>query len=148
MFICKFDPFGRGLPVYTYELVCKEDESLEVSPNIRVVFVNAAAWQKCTDSELRAFSCYVMTGEASTPATYLVAERTAQVKSDNSKEARFMGIYEAVDQIVARKAPEWLAQGKRETRLDTARSFLAMGLTTEQVAQGTGLSIDEVRALL
>ena len=89
-----------------------------------------------------------MTGAASTPATCLVAERTAQVKKDNSKEAGFMGIYEAVDQIVARKAPEWLAQGKRDKALDTARAFLAMGLSCQQVAQGTGLSIDEVEALL
>ena len=67
-----------------------------------------------------------------------------------------MGIYEAVDQIVARKAPEWLAQGDtqgfdrgtRDTKLQTARAFLAMGLSVEQVAQGTGLSIEEVQALL
>ena len=148
VFICKFDPLGRGLPVYTYELVCKEDESLQASPNIRVVFVNTAAWQKCTDGELRAFSCYVMTGAASTPATCLVAERTAQVKRDNSKEARFMGIYEAVDQIVARKAPEWLSQGKRETRLDTARRALECGLAPDMVSEITGLPIDEVQSLL
>ena len=39
-------------------------------------------------------------------------------------------------------------EGIRENKIDTARSFLAMGLTTEQVAQGTGLSVDEVEALL
>ena len=148
VFICKFDPFGRGLPVYTYELVCKEDASLEASPNIRVMFINAAAWQKCTDSELRAFSCYVMTGAASTPATCLVAARTAQVKNDNSKEGSFMGIYEAVDQIVARRAPEWLAQGVHQKARETARNLIAMGLSLEQIAQAVGLSLDEVEALL
>ena len=152
VFICKFDPLGQGLPVYTYELVCKEDASLQVSPNIRIVFINAAAWQKCTDGELRAFSCYVMTGAASTAATHLVAERTAQVKRDNSKEARFMGIYEAVDQIVARKAPEWLSQGRTEgthnTRVDTARRALERGLAPDVVSEITGLPIEDVEALL
>ena len=59
-----------------------------------------------------------------------------------------MGIYEAVDQIVARKAPEWLAQGKRETRLDTARRALERGLAPDMVSEITGLSVDEVEALL
>ena len=148
VFICKFDPLRQGLPIYTFELVCKEDASLQAIPNIRVVFINAAAWQKCADGELRAFSCYVMTGAASTAATHLVAERTAQVKKDNSKEARFMGIYEAVDQIVARKAPEWLAQGKSDKARDTARRALERGLAPDVVSEITGLSIDEVRALL
>ena len=57
-----------------------------------------------------------------------------------------MGIYEAVDQIVARKAPDWLAQGDtqgfaigvREKAVQTARALLAMGLSVQQVAFGTG----------
>ena len=38
--------------------------------------------------------------------------------------------------------------GERNTRLETARAFLAMGLSPQQVAQGTGLPLDEVRTLL
>lgn len=39
------------------------------------------------------------------------------------------------------------AEGREEERIKNAKSFLAMGLTPEQVAQGTGLSIEEVKKL-
>ena len=39
-------------------------------------------------------------------------------------------------------------EGAYETKLETARSFLSMGLAPEQVAQGTGLSLEIVQQLL
>ena len=40
-----------------------------------------------------------------------------------------------------------ITQGAREAKLETARKFLAMGLLVEQVADGTGLSIEEIEKL-
>lgn len=52
------------------------------------------------------------------------------------------------------KYEEGLEKGKEEERakahrekIETAKRFLAMGLSIEQVVLGTGLSIDEVRSL-
>ena len=42
---------------------------------------------------------------------------------------------------------EGLAEGKHEKALETAKNFLKMELSIEQVASGTGLSIDEVKEL-
>ncbi|MBO5731752.1 MAG: hypothetical protein J6R67_11175 [Treponema sp.] len=38
-------------------------------------------------------------------------------------------------------------QGAYETKLETAKKFLAMGLSPEQVAQGTSLPLDVVQGL-
>ena len=40
-----------------------------------------------------------------------------------------------------------LSQGAREAKLETAKKFLAMGLSVEQVADGTGLSVEEIEKL-
>ena len=40
-----------------------------------------------------------------------------------------------------------LSQGAREAKLETAKKFLAMGLSVEQVADGTGLSPEEIEKL-
>ena len=40
-----------------------------------------------------------------------------------------------------------LSQGAREAKLETAKKFLAMGLSIEQVADGTGLSVEEIEKL-
>ena len=38
--------------------------------------------------------------------------------------------------------------GRHDNALETARNFLSMGLTVDQVAQGTGLSLSEVEGLI
>ena len=40
-----------------------------------------------------------------------------------------------------------ISQGTRNTKIETAQRFLQMGLSIEQVAQGVGLTVDEVKAL-
>ena len=42
---------------------------------------------------------------------------------------------------------EGMKQGRAEEKKAIAKQFLAMGLTIEQVAQGSGLSIEEVKGL-
>ncbi|WP_294431579.1 hypothetical protein, partial [uncultured Treponema sp.] len=40
-----------------------------------------------------------------------------------------------------------LAEGERKKALETARRFLQMGLPVEQIAQGVGLSVEEIQNL-
>ena len=40
-----------------------------------------------------------------------------------------------------------ITQGAREAKLETAKKFLAMGLSVKQVADGTGLSVEEIEKL-
>ena len=40
-----------------------------------------------------------------------------------------------------------LSQGAQQAKLETAKKFLAMGLSVEQIANGTGLSIEEIEKL-
>ena len=41
-----------------------------------------------------------------------------------------------------------LERGAYETKLETARNLLSMGLSPEQVAQGTGLSLEVIQKLI
>ena len=38
-------------------------------------------------------------------------------------------------------------KGEHKKAIETARNFLKMGLSIEQVAQGTGLSVEEIKKL-
>ena len=40
-----------------------------------------------------------------------------------------------------------ISQGEHQKAIETAKKFLAMGISIEQVAQGTGLSIDEIKLI-
>ena len=59
-----------------------------------------------------------------------------------------MKLCEVRDETREETWDEAWGQAAHDTKLQTARSFLAMGLSVQQVAQGVGLPVDEVRALL
>ena len=40
-----------------------------------------------------------------------------------------------------------ISQGEHQAKIETAKKFLAMGISIEQVAQGTGLSVEEVNLI-
>ena len=40
-----------------------------------------------------------------------------------------------------------IQQGEHQAKIETAKKFLTMGISIEQVAQGTGLSIEEVNLI-
>ena len=49
--------------------------------------------------------------------------------------------------VCALKSAEGQAEGAREQAIQCARNFLKLGFPVEAIAQGTGLSIEEVEAL-
>lgn len=53
LFICLFDLFGKGLPVYTFENTCREDRRISLNDKCRKIFYNVNAWEKERNPERR-----------------------------------------------------------------------------------------------
>ena len=68
-------------------------------------------------------------------------EEIARANFDYGKE-------EGLEEGEAKGRAEGLAEGETNKAKEVARNFLAMGLSVEQVAQGTGLSVEEIKKLL
>lgn len=62
--------------------------------------------------------------------------------------AKEKGMAEGRAEGMAEGMAKGMAEGKTKAIIETAKRLLNMGLDMEQVAQGTGLSIEEVRKLL
>ena len=69
-------------------------------------------------------------------AEYDYATDMAVLKEEAYEDGLFAGLEQGLE------------RGAYETRLETARSFLSMGLEPEQVAQGTGLSLEVIQKLI
>ena len=52
-----------------------------------------------------------------------------------------------VKNLLEKSKKEGIAEGSHAKAIETARNFLRMGLSKEQVAQGTGLSLEEINKL-
>lgn len=59
IFICTFDAFGDGLPVYTFRNHCIEKEAIELGDEGTKLFLNCKGDDKALDPDIRAFLRYV-----------------------------------------------------------------------------------------
>lgn len=60
IFICPFDVFGKGRHIYTFENICKEDNTLLLGDGTTKIFLNADSEMNDVSGELKAFLDYVV----------------------------------------------------------------------------------------
>ena len=61
--------------------------------------------------------------------------------------ARETGLKEGLALGLKQGMEQGIAEGSRSAKIEDARNFLRMGLSKEQVAQGTGLTLEEIQKL-
>ena len=114
VFICTFDPYGKGLPVYHFTYRCKEDDALEMGDLTENIFLNAKAADNTDDRELAAFLRYVHSGLAQSAFTQEIDEETKRVKNDTKWRERIV-TWEMDLRIMKKR---YLEQGRKEGMLE------------------------------
>ncbi|MBQ2125604.1 MAG: Rpn family recombination-promoting nuclease/putative transposase [Spirochaetales bacterium] len=128
------------------------------------IFYNVNAFEKLSnDIETKAFLEYLCKHQSTTKFTQSL--ETAVYRNKNNQNWRQDYMTLAHDMyMVAKEAAEEAAKeafedgfsageergisiGLSQAKLETAKKFLAMGLSVEQVATGTGLSPEEIEKL-
>ena len=155
-----FQPFGwplptfdRGYPRYTFEFTCAEaGHRLRLGDGSLRIFLNTSArWLGTLDQKLRAFYHYIQKGVADSELTEAISSRIATLKNDSIARRHYMtwalkmadARYDGYDEGFERGRED----GAYQTRLETARKFLAEGLAAEMVARCTGLPLETVERL-
>ena len=147
IFICTFDPFGKGLPVYHFTYRCKEDGALEMQDLTENIFLNAKAADKTDDKELSAFLSYVNGSKPESEFTRTVDKETARVKDDELWRERVM-TWEMDQKIMEKRFfQQGEKSGEQKKALEVAKSLLKDGMAVEKIAEITKLPVEEVAAL-
>jgi predicted transposase/invertase (TIGR01784 family) len=143
IFICTQDPFGKDLPIYTFQNRCNENTDILLEDKTIKKFFNANSYNKEEDVEIKAFLEYICKQEPVDNFTDKISTIIDNIKQQetNKREYESMNIH---DQDTFRRGKQ---QGIQEKAIETAKKFLAMGLTFEQVAEGTGLPLETVEEL-
>ena len=79
---------------------------------------------------------------------YDYATDMAVLKEEAYEDGLFVGREEGISIGLERGRATGREEGAYETKLDTARRLLSMGLSPEQIAQGTGLSLEVIQKLI
>ena len=140
IFICIDDIFGSGHPKYTFENICVEDGKTKLNDRAYKYFFISKNCDKLLNEDQKAFLRMVTGGKASNKFTGQVASLLDDAKRNAQWRKQFMDL--------EREKTYAFDRGMEQKAVEAARSFLAMNvLTPEQVAQGTGLPLDQVLEL-
>ena len=148
IFICTFDPFGKGLPMYHFTYRCKEDNTLEMGDLTENIYLNARAADKAKDTALADFLCYVISGKAGSEFTQAIDAETKRVTNDEDWRERYV-TWEMDLKIIQEDAEKkGRLAGNKEGRIDTAKALKKQGkLSDSEIAEVTALPLREVAAL-
>ena len=119
------------------------------------IILNASAFKETDNQVLRGFLQYVKTGKVTTAYTRRIEKviQTVKISEQARKEYRVLpavimdAFDEGIEQGKSLGLAEGEARGSRQAKLETAKNLLHFGLSRENIAQATGLSLAEVEAL-
>ena len=163
IFVCLFDAIGKDKPLYTFENICIEDGQTPLRDGTKKVIINAQAFSKAENKELKGFLEYVKTGTVNTEYTGRIETMIQAVKNSEQarQEYRFMsgfemdareegiqqGIQQGLRQGIQQGKSLGLAEGSRQAKLETARILKQLGDSVKKIMQATGLTQEEVESI-
>ena len=159
IFFCTFDPFRKGLPQYTFCNSCEELPDLKLDDKCRKIAYNVNAFEKVDDEKIRKLLEFISTGKSETPLTNKICKELKRVQGNEEWRAEYMtwemlkqdtydsGFSAGEEYGIAIGEKRGISLGAYQKAVETAKKFLSMGLSVEQVADGTGLSVEEIEKL-
>ena len=158
IFICNFDPFDRNFSRYTFEYTCKEsNHQLKLEDGSIRIFLNTKATELSDlDQKLQAFYHYLQRGVVESDLTQDISNKITTLKNNSIARRTFMTLtlkladarYDGFEEGREEGISIGREQGAYQTKLETARKLLSMGLSLEQVVQGTSLPMDVVQEMV
>ncbi|MBQ7367310.1 MAG: Rpn family recombination-promoting nuclease/putative transposase [Spirochaetaceae bacterium] len=165
VFICTFDPFGKGKPIYNFKNYCIHyDIPIPLEDGTEKIFLNTSSKDTGSlDGELRFFYDYVRERTVRTAFTkeldssitklkqnqeerrmsLLYASRMMEFRQDGYEEGLHTGLFTGREEGIS----IGLERGAYQKALETARSLLDYGDAPEKVALCTDLPLELVQQL-
>ena len=143
IFLCRFDPYKKGLPCYTIRRKCEQDETVELKDDAVVHVFNCRAYARVKNPELRAFLKYVQENKAESDLTRRIEDMVADKKLLEGWSYSYLREYLYEMELKA----EGREEGEKEKALSDARNMLARNYPMADIAEITDLPLAEVEKL-
>lgn len=139
MFICTFDPFGKGLSRYTFRERCEEDSALRLGDGTRKIFYNCNYMGEDLSEDLRKLYDYVEGGRPESKLT----QKIENAVNKGRKNAIWRTQYMKEWVILQDAKEEGREEGRDEHLISQVCRKLRKGKQLQQIADE--LEEDEIR---
>ena len=136
IFICTFDAFDRGLPMYTFRNRCVEQDGIELNDEATKIFLNSKGDSEALDPDVRAFLRYVDGKAAEGVFVQEVDNEVRHVKQHDETRREYMTL--AME--LKRQRQEGIAEGTRNIIL----AMLRDGISAEFIAKYAQMPVEYI----
>ena len=143
IFICTFDPFGRGLAKYTFNAICNEDHSLVLDDGVTRVFINTEGDRHRISKELASFIGYISTGEVTDDYTKDLDEEVRALRNDDGRERDYMTYMQTIMEHEDMAYNRGISQANKAMAI----KMLKANKPYEEISEFTELTLSEIREL-
>ncbi|MBR7064357.1 MAG: Rpn family recombination-promoting nuclease/putative transposase [Treponema sp.] len=151
IFLCKFDPLGKGQPIYTFQMRDKENPKTILGDKTYTILYNVTDIAKLKDGEKKDFLNYIAQGVNNSSFTNKIEKRVQEVKNDEDWRVEFMTlemvIKEREREAVKRGIQRGMQQGSHARNIEIAKQMLLKNFSQNDICDITSLSLEEVKAL-
>ncbi len=137
IFICIDDIFSQELPVYTFENICNEDNTIKLNDRTYKHFFIAKNCDKIVnDEEQKAFLNLLISKKATTDYTKTLEHYIRIAKKNSQWRHTYMEC--------ERQRAYDRREGSQSKAIEIARNFIKMDFSLDKIAEGTGLTLEQV----
>ena len=143
IFICTFDPFGRGLAKYTFNAICNEDHSLVLDDGVTRVFINTEGDRHRISKELASLIGYISTGEVTDDYTKDLDEEVRTLRNDDGRERDYMTYMQTIMEHEDMAYSRGFSQANKATAIKMLKANKPYG----EISEFTELTMSDIREL-
>ena len=143
IFICTFDPFGRGLAKYTFNAICNEDHSLVLDDGVTRVFINTEGDRHRISKELASLIGYISTGEVTDDYTQDLDEEVRALRNDDGRERDYMTYMQTIMEHEDMAYNRGISQANKAMAI----KMLKANKPYEEISEFTELTMSEIDEL-
>lgn len=114
LFICTFDPFGRGYAKYSFQNLCKEDRELYLKDGTEKIFYNCAADPEKVPENLRELYDYIRSGRVGGDLSQRIDEAVRMARKNEEWRSEYMKELLHDDDVREEGRAEGRAEGREE----------------------------------
>ena len=142
IFICTFDPFGRGRNRYTFESICQEDRGLKLEDKATRIFMNTKGTADDVPGPVKRFLRFI--DSASKPETddellIIMYEELQRVRYNEDWRRDYM--------TYLMELQEREQEAREEMKQEIIRTMRKNGVEPKQIAKLTGIPLEEVERI-
>ena len=105
LFVCPFDPFGKGQRIYTFEHTCKEEPSLPLNDGQQIRILNTIGAKGSISEELQAVFDYITSDDGETEGHF--AKRLKDMVSEINEDAERIGVVMTFEEELKHRDHVW-----------------------------------------